>query len=134
MEMRVFNKEKQQLLNKFINTNSILIISILILNVIICTYILNFNEFIQHAYVNIFIMLLVIWNLYVLKIKDPGLKIKKMEQHLIFMGIYLIINTIDSIKIFPEIACIYFIPSLIGFNIYYNDRKTVILVLLSFYY
>ena len=41
------------------------------------------------------------------------------------MGFYLMINTIDSIKIFPEIACIYFIPYLIGFNIYYNEQKTI---------
>ena len=80
MEMRVFNKEKQYLLKNYININSIITISALIFNVIICTYILNFNEFIQHAYVNLFIMLLVIWNLFVLKIKAPVLKIKKMGR------------------------------------------------------
>lgn len=125
MEMRVFNKEKQYLLKNYININSIITISALIFNVIICTYILNFNEFIQHAYVNLFIMLLVIWNLFVLKIKAPVLKIKKMEHHFIFMGIYLVINIVDSVKIFPEIALIYFFPYLIGFNIFYNQRKTI---------
>ena len=139
MEMRILNKENIYIFKKYINLSPTLTNIILVLNVIISVTILPFNQFIKHAYINIYIIFLIFWNLYYLRIKNFDLKIKKIEQLFIFLGLFLILNIIDSVNIFPEIASIYFIPYLIGFNIFYDNKKTlqltsVILLLLVFFY